>query len=79
MATIPDGLILSEVPIEHKSLIGSRVLEVNGISVDQLTEKAKKIAAIENLYGAYALLASNLRDVSFLKRILPLESTEDKE
>lgn len=78
MATIPDGLILSKVPIEHKSLIGSRVLEVNGIPIDQLTEKAKKIAAIENLYGAYALLASNLRDVSFLKRILPLESTEDK-
>lgn len=78
ITTIPDGLILSKVPAEHKKLIGSRILAVNGMTIQQLTEKAKTLAPVENLYGAYALLESYLRDVSALKRLLPL-SPSDKE
>lgn len=78
ISTIPDGLILSKVPAEHKELIGSRILAVNKLSIDQLAEDAKKFAAIENLYGAYALLESNLINASFLKRILDLKSTKDE-
>lgn len=71
IATIPDGLILSKVPAEHKKLIGSRILAVNGVSVKQLTEVSKTLAPVENLYGAYALLESYLRDVAALKRLIP--------
>lgn len=78
ISTIPDGLILSKVPTEHKELIGSRILAVNKLSVNQLAEDTKKFAAIENLYGAYGLLESNLINASFLKRILGLKSTKDE-
>lgn len=74
IATIPDGLILSKLPKEHKALIGSRILSVNGADLSLLTTQAKRLAAVENLYGAYALLESGLREVSFLKRLLPGES-----
>lgn len=72
IATIPDGLIVSKVPEKYKEWIGSRILAVNGADIQLLAQKSKELAAVENLYGAYALLSSNLRDVSFLNRLLSL-------
>lgn len=78
IATIPDGLILSKVPTKHKELIGSRILAVNGTTIQQLTAKAKTLAPVENLYGAYALLESYLRDISCLQELLPLKSPKEE-
>lgn len=78
MATIPGGLILSKVPAEYKEWIGSRILAVNGVEIEVLTERAKEYTAIENLYGAYAFLETQLRDFSFLKRLFALNSSADK-
>lgn len=78
MATIPGGLILTKVPAEHKEWIGSRIMAVNGVDIGLLTERAKEYAAIENLYGAYAFLETQLRDLSFLKRLFSLSSSTDK-
>lgn len=78
IATIPDGLILSKVPAEHKELIGSRILAVNGTTIPQLMEKAGTLAPVENPYGAYALLESYLRDVDALRRLLPLTSPDQE-
>lgn len=74
IATIPDGLIVSKIPETYKEWIGSRIIAVNGVDIQLLIQKSKELAAVENLYGAYALLSSNLRDVSFLNRLLSLVS-----
>lgn len=70
ISVIPEGLILTKLPKEYKHLIGSRIVAVEGVSVDDLAERTKRFAPVENRYGAYAQLQGGLSRVSYLKELL---------
>lgn len=75
LRVIPDGLILSAVPEGQKAYLGSRVLEVDGVTVEELGEKMAQLAPCENLYGKYVYLSQILPALEFMQKLIPARET----
>lgn len=58
--TIPGGIILGTVPADQQALLGSKVLAINGIPMNELLQRIKQSVACENDYGAYQKIAGML-------------------
>lgn len=67
---VAEGLIVRAIPIEHKNLLGSRLLAVNGNEMNDIIAFADKNYVSENLYGTYSALEWRLRSKSFIHRLL---------
>lgn len=68
---IPAGIILSEVPLENKEYLGSRILGINGLAIDSLLQIIKTKKACENLYGQYFWLNMFLSHSDFILEMFP--------
>lgn len=68
---IPDGLIVSKVPTKDKSLLGSRILGINGVTIDSLLQIVNTMESCENKYGQYDLLSSYLNQSDFILKVFP--------
>ena len=67
-----DGLLISASDLpELKDLRGSRLVAVNGITVDQLLERMSQQVATENQYGTYVGLTIVLRSSKLLANLIP--------
>lgn len=68
---IPDGLILNELPVSEKALLGSTLLGINGMPMDELLAGTAVLYACENLYNRYAIFSRYVAEEHFLKQLLP--------
>lgn len=58
LATASYGLVATALPEAHRELLGSRVVAVGGVSVEELVRRVGRATPVENLYGAYRALSS---------------------
>ncbi|MDR1197452.1 MAG: hypothetical protein LBK94_00350 [Prevotellaceae bacterium] len=56
MKTAADGLFISQTTTAYRRYRGAKVIAINGLSVDEILEKAGKVSPVENKYGAYQTL-----------------------
>lgn len=68
---IPDGLIVSKVPTKDKSILGSRILGINGVTIDSILQIVNTMMSCENKYGQYDRLNSYLNQSDFIQEIFP--------
>lgn len=72
---IAEGIVLSAVPEEQKEYLGSKLLSIDGIPVEKLTQKAGETVPCENLYGMYAYLSRGMETLNILQKLLPAGET----
>ncbi len=68
---IPDGLIISEIAENQKTYLGSRILEVNNMPLNDLLQHVSTITSCENLYGKYNALKNHINRPDFIYRLFP--------
>ena len=68
---IPDGLIISGIAEENQRLLGSRILSIEGVPVDEVLGKLISMSACENKYGAYQKLAGSVNNGQVLAMLFP--------
>lgn len=56
---------------EFRELLGSRLLSVCGLSVDELRKRQTRLRGIENIYGELVFLSISLKTASGIKRLIP--------
>lgn len=70
LRVVSDGIILTSLPDTLKTFLGSKLLGINGQSIDELCEKTKKIASSENIYGRRNHFARNMPWQKFQKQLI---------
>lgn len=68
---IPGAIILTGILDSLEYLLGSSLLKVNGIGLDELILRVGEKWPAENLYHRYFYLARNIGDVKFWERFFP--------
>lgn len=68
---IPGGLIVGEVPVESKEYLGSRILGINGMTLDSLLKVVSMTEGCENQYGQYAWLSHYMIHSDFILKLFP--------
>jgi hypothetical protein len=62
LKTATDGLFISRTTAAYQQYKGAKIIAINGLSVDETLEKAKKVQPTENKYGAYQALCLLIAD-----------------
>lgn len=62
---VSDGLIVRALPVGHKALLGSRLLGMNGLGMEELLAFVSRHDACENRYDQYYRLALRARTGPF--------------
>lgn len=68
---IPGGLIVGVTSEEYASYLGSRIVSINGLPLENVLEKVATRSACENLYGRYAKLAPLIGNSKFIASLSP--------
>ncbi len=68
---IPDGLIFTRVPEKHASLLGSKLISINGMGLDSLLRQIALLTPCENKYGAYSRLTNSYYRELLLPQLFP--------
>lgn len=72
---IPDGLIFTRLPEKYATLLGARLVTVNGIGLDSLLKQVALLTPCENKYGAYAKFANSYYLDQLLPQLFPTAET----
>lgn len=70
---VNDGLLVSGIAEPHRHLLGSRLLSVNGVPVDALASRMRKIKPSENRYGNLSNLSAWGNQEGVLERLGALD------
>lgn len=74
---IPDGMIVAGLPAIDDKYLGSRLISVNGTTLDSLCKNISRISPNENKYGEYIALARAFSNPVLLVQLFPdIESKE---
>jgi hypothetical protein len=65
-----DGLFISAIFNDKKEYLGSKLISINGVPVDDVCDKLTRFYPCENKYAAYTLL-TQYNIVAWLKEIMP--------
>lgn len=66
LKVIPEGLIVTGIPKVSQHLLGSRIIAVNGDSLNRVLTRAAELRACENLYDCYNLVCNQIMHEAFL-------------
>ncbi len=67
----PDGLRVFELPEAHRALMGSRVVSVDGVTIEELARRMGKLRPVENVFGAYSMLPSGIHMHRLITQLIP--------
>lgn len=68
---VADGMTVRSVPDSLKCIVGSRLMGVNGMAIDEIRRKLSTIATAENESGEYENIRYYINDGWYLSRLLP--------
>ncbi len=68
---IVDGMIINGLPTSNARYLGSRLISIDGISLDSLCKRMSTIVTSENIYGTYSRLANVVYRPTRLAQLLP--------
>lgn len=71
LKVIPEGLIVNGLPKTYRHLLGSRVLSIQGDSLQAVLTRASQLRACENLYDSYTLICNQILHEKFLHQLFP--------
>jgi hypothetical protein len=77
LKVITDGIIIKGLPSAEIEYLGSRLISIDGISVDSLCRRMSEISPCENRYGEYMNLEYVVYNPPLLFQLLP--ELQDKE
>jgi len=63
---------------EYKSLLGAKLISIEGISLKELRIRQTRLRGIENEYGEFAFLTRSLKTSNGLKNLIPEWKTTEK-
>lgn len=69
LKVIPDGLIVTGLPKTGRHLLGSRIISVNGDSLQTVLTRAAGLKPCENLYDRYTLVCNQIVHENFLRQL----------
>ncbi len=64
------GMVAIELPEEHSELTGSRVVSVNGVTIEELAQRIGRLTPVENKFGAYRKLSSGIMMHRLIMRLI---------
>lgn len=67
----PDGMRVAELPERHRELLGSRVVSVDGVTIEELAERLGRQTTVENIFGAYNALSSGILMHRLITMLIP--------
>lgn len=71
LRVVPDGPIVQGLPAGRRSLLGSRLVGIEGCSLDEVLERVAALQACENLYDRYTVLRIRFGEERFMRRLFP--------
>ncbi len=67
----PDGLMAVVVPEARRELLGSKVVSIGGVPIEELVEKVGQLRPVENVFGACHSLSSAIVMQRLMKLLIP--------